>query len=87
MYLKSTAKRFFSPYINTYSSDLSKYAKIIHFGQQAAELCAPKVGGQKKSQTFWVRGYVLCSSARENTRENQRAQKALTLIFDIFAAC
>ena len=78
MYLKSAAKCFFSSYFNKYSLDLSKYAKIIHFGQQAAELCAPKVGGQKKSQTFWVRGYVLCSSARENTRENQKGQSGRT---------
>ena len=78
MYLKNAAKRLFSSYFNKYSSDLSKYAKIIHFGQQAAELCAPKVGCQKKSQTVWVRGYVLCSSARENTRENQKGQSGLT---------
>ena len=52
VYLKSAAKRFFSSYFNKYSSDLSKYAKIIHFGQQAAELCAPKVGGQKNPRPF-----------------------------------
>ena len=52
MYLKSAAKRFFSSYFNKYNSDLSKYAKIIHFGQQAAELCAHKAGSQKKPRPF-----------------------------------
>ena len=85
MYLKNAAKRLFSSYFNKYSSDLSKYAKIIHFGPQAAELRTLTVGGQKKSQTFWVRGYVLCSSARENTRKNQEDQSGRSLGTHSFA--
>ena len=52
-----------------------------------AKLWTVKVGSQKKYLDLLGLRLHLCSSARENTRKNQRAQKALTLIFDIFAAC
>ena len=49
---------------------LSKEVSNVHFGLGASKLQDSSVGSQKKLETFWVRGYVLCSSARENTREN-----------------
>ena len=41
-----------------------------YFGQGVSKLQARKVGNQKWAETFWVRGYVLFSGARENTRVN-----------------
>ena len=52
-------------------SGLSKEVLEVNFGQGISKLQARKVGNQKKVETFWVRGYILYSSARENTRENQ----------------
>ena len=52
-----------------------------------AKLWTLKVGGQKKSQTFWVRGYVLCISARKNTRENEKDQSEQTLGTHNSVAC
>ena len=37
--------------------DLSKEVLCILVGQRAAKLRTVKVGGQKKTLTFWVRGY------------------------------
>ena len=49
---------------------LSNEVSKVHFGPGASKLQDSKFGGQKKLETFWVRGYVLYSSAPENTREN-----------------
>ena len=38
-----------------------------------------QVGFQKKVEIFWVRGYVSCSSARENTRKNQKSKSGQSL--------
>ena len=37
---------------------LSKDVSKNHFGPGALKLQDSKVGGQKKGETFWVRGYV-----------------------------
>ena len=61
-------------YIYRKMSGLSKEVLQVNFGQGVSKLRSHKVCGQKKFKTFWVRGYVLCSGARENTRENPKVQ-------------
>ena len=53
----------------------------------AAKLQTIKICNQKKFQTFWVRGYVLCISARENTHKNQKGQSGRTLVTHNSVAC
>ena len=39
----------------------NKILIIIHFGQGVSKLGELKVRGQKKVETFWVRGYIFCN--------------------------
>ena len=66
--------------------DLSDEILNVSHCLLVAKLWTVKVGGQKKIQTFWVRGYILCSGERENTRENPSAQSAGTLSIHSSAA-
>ena len=50
--------------------EVSKEVSSAHFDQRVSKLQDRKSWQSKKWETFWVQGYVLYSSARENTREN-----------------
>ena len=67
-----------------FSNDLL-YINLL--AQTTAKLWALKVGRLKKIQTFWVRGYVLCISAWENTHKNQKGQSGRTLVTHNSVAC
>ena len=53
---------------NIYGLRLLIELLYITIVQGAAKLWHFKIGDLKKNQTFWVRGYILFSGARENTR-------------------
>ena len=61
-------------FLNRYVIGLSKEVLLVNFGQGVSKLKARKVLDKKKVETFWVRGYILYSGARENTRENTKVQ-------------
>ena len=55
-----------------YISEFSKEIYLFNFHQGVSKLKRCKFGcKKKKAETFWVRGYILYTSARENTHENR----------------
>ena len=79
---KNTIKSHATPWRSNYKQiwyRSLKWGTLSLYSSNSCKTVQASSWLSKKIETFWVRGYVLCSSARENTRENQKSKSGWNL--------